>query len=302
MAPVATVAAVIVTYNPDEDGLAALLDALRPQISRGVIVDNGSANSPAISRLAGQYGVDLIECGENIGIAAAQNKGIVHVLNQGATHVLLSDQDSVPAPNMVRILLETFTLFADDDRPIAAVGPLPVDARGSRDEGLVYSFTKWGPRRDQIPGPHDVVEVPFVLASGCLIPRSALFDLGPMNEALFIDHVDLAWCMGAVEKGYRVLVNGGAQLAHSLGEKKIVLPGGRQVHAQSVARNYYMVRNTLFLERATFMPLAWKMGYLAYLTRYLGFYTLLGFREPRRGGALARGVRDGLTGRGGRRP
>ena len=301
MAPVATVAAVIVTYNPDEDGLAALLDALRPQISRGVIVDNGSANSPAISRFAGQYGVDLIECGENIGIAAAQNKGIVHVLNQGATHVLLSDQDSVPAPNMVSILLETFTLFADDDRPIAAVGPLPVDARGSRDEGLVYSFTKWGPRRDQIPGPHDVVEVPFVLASGCLIPRSALTDLGPMNEALFIDHVDLAWCMGAVEKGYRVLVNGGAQLAHSLGEKKCVLPGGRQVHAQSVARNYYMVRNTLFLERATFMPLAWKMGYLAYLTRYLGFYTLLGFREPQRWGALARGVRDGLAGSGGRR-
>ena len=301
MAPVATVAAVIVTYNPDEDGLAALLDALRPQISRGVIVDNGSANSPAISRFAGQYGVDLIECGENIGIAAAQNKGIVHVLNQGATHVLLSDQDSVPAPNMVRILLETFTLFADDDRPIAAVGPLPFDARGSRDEGLVYSFTKWGPRRDQIPGPSDVVEVPFVLASGCLIPRSALIDLGPMNEALFIDHVDLAWCMGAVEKGYRVLVNGGAQLAHSLGEKKIVLPGGRQVHAQSVARNYYMVRNTLFLERATFMPLAWKMGYLAYLTRYLGFYTLLGFREPQRWGALARGVRDGLAGSGGRR-
>ena len=301
MAPVATVAAVIVTYNPDEDGLAALLDALRPQISRGVIVDNGSADSPAISRLAARHGVDLIECGENIGIAAAQNKGIVHVLNQGATHVLLSDQDSVPAPNMVRILLETFTLFADDDRPIAAVGPLPVDARGSRDEGLVYSFTKWGPRRDQIPGPHDVVEVPFVLASGCLIPRSALFDLGPMNEALFIDHVDLAWCMGAVEKGYRVLVNGGAQLAHSLGEKKIVLPGGRQVHAQSVARNYYMVRNTLFLERATFMPLAWKMGYLAYLTRYLGFYTLLGFREPQRWGALARGVRDGLAGSGGRR-
>ena len=33
----------------------------------------------------------------------------------------------------------------------------------------------------------------------------------------------------------------------------------------------------------------------------LGFYTLLGFREPQRWGALARGVRDGLAGSGGRR-
>ena len=122
-----------------------------------------------------------------------------------------------------------------------------------------------------------------------------------MNESLFIDHVDLAWCLRAIENGFRIMVSGSAHLTHDLGEDKIVLPWGREIHAQSPERNYYMVRNTLFLEKAWFMPRAWKLGYLSYLAKYLGFYTLLGLREPARLRSLAQGLRDGLAGRGGRR-
>lgn len=309
------VGAVIVTYNPNEDALERLLEALRPQIDFGVIIDNGSANSRAVSRLAGQCNIDLIESGENAGIAAAQNLGIVYVLNEGADYVLLSDQDSVPAPDMVAELLGTFTdprLTADGGlssgsqceaeagmvslSPVAAVGPVPTDERGDSQHALVYSFTKWGPKRRHVPAEDEVLAVPFVLASGCLISRAALLAVGPMNESLFIDHVDLAWCLRAIEAGYQILVNGSAHLAHSLGEDKATLPWGREVHVQSAGRNYYMVRNTLWLERASFMPRAWKAGYLWYLAKYLGFYSLVGLREPRRWRNLVDGLRDGLTG------
>lgn len=299
-----TVAAVIVTYNPEESELEALLESLRPQVDFAVIVDNGSANSRGISRLAGQFSIDLLELGENQGIAGAQNRGIVYVLNKGAQYVLLSDQDSVPAHDMVEILLSTFleaqTTDSETLEPIAAVGPVPVDERGNAEHALVYSFTTWGPHRDVIPQPGQVEEVPFVLASGSLLSRRALLDVGPMNESLFIDHVDLAWCLRAIEKGYRILVNGSAHLTHSLGEDKATLPWGREIHTQSPTRNYYMVRNTLFLERAAFMPLTWKVGYLSYLAKYLGFYGILGIAEPTRLRQLGRGLRDGLLGRSGK--
>lgn len=309
------VAAVVVTFNPDGQALSRLLDALAPQVDFGVIVDNGSANAAEIVSLGREYDFELDECGKNVGIAAAQNRGITRVLEMGADFVLLSDQDSVPAPGMVGSLLRTYNAATKPNRffpgspvalsgfhsetvlPVAAVGPVPTDGRGSRSEALVYSFTTWGAKRRHIPGEGETMEVPFVLASGSLIPRAALTDVGPMNEGLFIDHVDLAWCMRAGAMGYRILVDGSAYLFHSLGEDKVTLPWGRQVHAQSPFRNYFMVRNTLLLQRASFMPLAWKLGYLSYLGKYLGFYALAGVREPERFRQLAAGIRDGALGR-----
>ncbi len=292
--------AVVVTYNPNAVGLQTLLDALRPQVDRAVIVDNGSENLEEIRKLSDRFDCHLEACGRNIGVGAAQNRGIVTALREGASHVLLSDQDSVPAPDMVRQLAKCLedACSGPSPLPVAAVGPVPVDERGDDEDALVYSFTTWGPKRRQIPGAGDVMEVPFVLASGCLIPRGALLDVGPMDESLFIDHIDLAWCMRAGDKGYRILVCGDARLTHSLGEAMERLPGGREVHVQAPTRNYYMVRNTLFLLRAPWMPARWKVGYLEYLVKYLAFYTLTsgrGERIPR----MLRGVRDGILGRSG---
>lgn len=314
-----TVAAVIVTFNPDEGALMRLLDALVPQVDFAVIVDNGSRHQAAIAEMAASFGLELLQLTGNRGIAAAQNRGIERVLRLGAKFVLLSDQDSVPAQDMVANLLRTYQaettpnpffpgaqialpgFESETVTPVAAVGPVPTDGRGVVGEGLVYSFTTWGAKRRYVPGEGETMEVPFVLASGCLIPRDVLHKVGPMNEGLFIDHVDLAWCMRAGAMGYRILVSGSAHLTHALGEKKVTLPGGRQVHAQSPFRNYFMVRNTLLLQRAPFLPLAWKLGYLSYLAKYLGFYTLVGTREPERFGQLGAGIRDGLLGRTGPR-
>ena len=285
------VCAVVVTFQPDQGELATLLEALRPQVDALVIVDNGSNQPELLHGLAADFDSQLILLEENQGIARAQNMGIAMALEQGFDAVLLSDQDSIPAPDMVAQL--TLTLIGAS-KPIAAVGPVPVDERGSEESALVYSFTTWGPKRRSIPQPGELLEVPFVMASGCLIPRHALLEVGPMNPSLFVDHVDLAWGLRALEKGFRLVVCGDARLEHRLGEKKTRLPSGREIHAQSPTRNYYMVRNTLWLMRAPFMPTLWKLGYLPYLVNYLGFYSLLSLKEPSRLPQLARGLRDGL--------
>ncbi len=308
-----SVCAVVVTYKPDRSELLTLLEALRPQVEGLVIVDNGSGTPEFLHDVAADFDAQLILLEDNRGIARAQNLGIALALDQGFDAVLLSDQDSIPAPDMVAQLAQTLTRGNEPDPffpvaggilqgfpsesqvPIAAVGPVPVDERGSQESALVYSFTTWGPKRRSIPEEGELLEVPFVLASGCLIPREALLDVGPMNESLFIDHVDLAWCLRALAKGFRIVVDGSAKLTHSLGEEKTVLPTGREIHVQSPARNYYMVRNTLWLMRAPFMPTLWKLGYLPYLTKYLGFYSLMSLRQPSRFKKLCQGLRDGIS-------
>lgn len=314
-----SVCAVVVTYNPSPEELAALLTALRPQVGDAVVVDNGSSNADKVSHLASLNHCTFVSMGRNAGIAAAQNRGIAWALSKGAHYVLLSDQDSVPAPDMVEKLklcfeapqnLEQLPLpgKAVTDQfpasafsgPVAAVGPVPSDGRGDGSGGdLVYSFTERGARRTRVPKPGQVLVVPFVLASGCLISREALEVVGPMNETLFIDHVDLAWCLRAIEKGFRILVSGDARIYHSLGDDVATVPGRkRAVHLHSPIRNYYMMRNTLLLQSASFVPPKWKRRYLWWMAKYTGYYALAPGRRDRVP-MICRGIRDGLRGRSG---
>ncbi|WP_099331781.1 glycosyltransferase family 2 protein [Actinomyces minihominis] len=315
--------AVVVTYNPDASELTALLSALLPQVSTAVVVDNGSKNEGAVAEITSNLNAVFLPLGENLGIATAQNRGITWAMKRGTDYVLLSDQDSVPAPDMVEKLRECFenpplpdqptglTLLSVEDEeglaqfpgsvltgPVAAVGPVPLDDRGGEVENaLVYSFTKWGAMRRQVPGPGQALAVPFVLASGCLISVEALREVGPMNGSLFIDHVDLAWCLRALEDGYRILVTGDALIYHSLGDEVAKVPGRKQpVHLHSAVRNYYIMRNTLLLQSASFLPSRWKRRYLMWMVKYMGYYILAPGRRQRVP-LLTRGVRDGIMGR-----
>lgn len=287
---------VVVTYHPDAEDLGRLLHTLSSQVNEIVVVDNNSdLDLQAIPAL---QLVSLIQLPANLGIAAAQNHGIKWAWEQGFTHVLLSDQDSLPAPDMVARLSQC---LEEGGPSVAAVGPVPLDSRPEAGpEALVYSFTKWGPKRRSVPGSGQTMEVPFVLASGCLIPLDVLADVGPMNTSLFIDHVDLAWCLRAMERGYRVLVCGSAILYHSLGDDVAKIPGRRrQVHVHSPIRNYYMVRNSLFLIKAPFLSSQWKLGYLVWLVKYLGYYLTLAPKRLHRLPLLLQALGDGICGHGG---
>lgn len=305
------------TFNPREDELGPLLDSLRPQVHDIVVVDNGSANFALVQKLGNAHNCHVLPLPKNRGIAAAQNRGVAWALERGCDYVLLSDQDSVAAPDMAQRLLECFAnpapaMVEPDDEvmeqfppsalngPVGAVGPVPSDDRGDGSGGdLVYSFTKWGARRTQVPQPGTTLAVPFVLASGCLISRDALLKVGPMDEALFIDHVDLAWCLRAIQKGFRILVCGDARIYHSLGDDVARVPGRkRAVHLHSPIRNYYMMRNTLLLQSAPFLPPRWKRRYLWWMAKYMGYYTLAPGRSKRIP-MMARAVADGLAGRSG---
>jgi rhamnosyltransferase len=302
----APVAAVVVTYQPDVAATARLLAALAPQVDSLVVVDNGSAPEK-VAALAGKVAglpgtAELVELATNKGIAAAQNLGIAWGRERGARFVLLSDQDSVPAPDMVeRLLAGLEAAEAAGGAPVGAVGPVTVDERA---EGttLLFEARRWGPRRASVPGDDGaLVPVAFLIASGCLVPMNVLDAVGPMNEAWFIDHIDLEWGLRATRAGYALFGVAGAHLGHHLGDRMTRIPGReREVHIHSPVRNYYMARNTVLLMRSGLLRPAWRWGYLFWIVKYAVFYGVFVAPRAHRAALLLRGFADGIRGRAGR--
>lgn len=300
MTPV--VAAVVVTYRPDLRQTAPLLTALAAQCQEVYVVDNGSG-SPGLARACEAAGAVLVELGSNEGIAHAQNVGIRRALAAGADAVLLSDQDSLPAGDMVGRLLEGAGRAAAHGARVGAVGPVSSDTRSSTEQ-MVYVDRTWGPRRarpeDEVDG---LVRTAFLIASGCLVLAEALRDVGPMNEDWFIDHVDLEWGLRARRAGYDLYAVTSAHLDHELGDRLTKLPGrAQEVHVHSPVRTYYLARNTVLLVRSGLMSWRWRVGYVVWLVKYVAFNALLARPRLRRAALMGRGVRDGLLGRTGPLP
>ena len=121
------IVAVVVTYLPSVDALGCLLDALLPQVDRVVVVDNGSGPGLATWMDGVRPNVEFLPLGRNTGIAAAQNLGIRRARALNADFVLLSDQDSLPAPDMVSQLVAVANEKVRSGAQVAAIGARYVD-------------------------------------------------------------------------------------------------------------------------------------------------------------------------------
>jgi rhamnosyltransferase len=298
------VIAVIVVYFPDIRTLRRLLVGLYPQVSAVIVVDNGNEDG-----LLGALALDLEgqeqrppiyvhSNGENLGIAAAQNLGIAWAKQRGADFVILFDQDSEPAADMVCRLVAVARAKGAAGVPVAAMGPRYLDSRQNnpppfiRIEGITL-------KRQPCPDDEAVVDVDYLIASGCLIPMAALDRVGYMAERLFIDYVDIEWGLRAKGFGLQSFGVCGAVMGHSLGDMPLRFFKS-SFPARSPLRHYYMFRNAVWLYLNTDFPLGWKLVDAWRLLLKFGFYSL--FAKPRLEhlGMMSKGLWHGLTGRLGR--
>lgn len=257
--------AVVVAYLPDTEVLRALLDALLTQTGGVVVVDNTPMADRRVEILCATLAQDtlrLMRLGQNLGIARALNVGIDAAMAAGATHVLLSDQDSLPAPDMVAELLRAHDELTRAGRCVGAVGPTYID----RHTGITFPFQVdvpgkffYGHRRPDTTRP--TVEALTLITSGTLIAVPVLRELGPMREDFFIDHVDIEWSHRARAAGYALFGVGSAMMFHSMGDHalRVWYFGWRQESAYSPVRVYYRIRNFVALCRLPTIRWRWKL-------------------------------------------
>lgn len=295
------VVAVVVSYQPQLEGLGALLDSLVPQVDSVVVVDNGSEDHFGgwleKYHARSMHGIFL---GSNTGVAAAQNVGIDWARRQGADYVVLFDQDSLPAPGMVGCLIEAVRAKQAAGCKVAAVGPRYLDERQNNPPPFIRVQVQGLKLLRQVcDTSNSIVEVDYLISSGCLIPSSTLDAVGAMRETLFIDYVDIEWGLRARHHGFQSFGVCSAHMQHSLGDHPIEF-FGKNIPLHSPLRHYYHFRNAVLLYKEPWVPLNWKLvdGWRLYL-KYV-FYSL--FAKPRMAHLrmMTLGVWHGLVGKSGK--
>jgi rhamnosyltransferase len=287
----------VVTYKPELETLRQLLQSLLPQVSGVVVVDNGSAESVLVWLEAYPATVPLVTIPlyGNQGIAAAQNVGIEYAKQQQADYVILFDHDSLPASDMVAKLLAVAEAKAAAGVNVAAVGPRYLDERQDNPPPFIQVVGLRVIKQPCVCG-DSVVDVNYLIASGCLMPMRALDAVGNMMEELFIDYVDIEWGLRARSKGFESFGACGALMGHDLGDEPFVFFGKKYPH-HSALRHYYHFRNAVWMYRQPWLPLHWKLADAWRLLLKYGFYTLFAKPRHQHWWMMTKGVWHGLTGR-----
>ena len=285
---------VVVFYRPDA---ACVRRANRYASARMCVVVDNTEWKQSAEQLGLDKRIVYVVNGTNLGIATGINQGVELLRKAGCNSALIFDQDSEPSVQ----LLESLPRLLDEEQRrrgrVALIGPAYEDAR----LGGVAPFVRFGylKLRRVAPVGTRPLEIDFLISSGSCINLAAWPEIGPMDDALFIDLVDLEWCVRARSKGYVVLGAPGLRLAHELGGEPVQV-FGRQYPSHGPLRHYYVFRNAVALIRRSYIPWTWKSTELVKFPFRLAIYGL--FLRPRLTHLrmAMMGIWHGLTGRMGR--
>jgi rhamnosyltransferase len=235
-----SVLAVVVTYQPDKT-LERNLRALRSQVDRVVVVDNGSINIAEVAFVVAAVDCELICNKTNLGVATAFNQGIGVANEEGFPWVITFDQDSLVPPGLVAGLLDLY-------RTHPRCSEIGVIAPTHRDRGTGDSYYQRGDRLVEQEGWRIVRSC---ISSGCLVPTAVYAQVGGLDDRLFIDFVDHDFCIRCRARGFLIVESTREVLEHSIGAavaRKVL--GRRLVFTNhSPLRHYYMTRNQLEVYR-----------------------------------------------------
>ena len=165
-------------------------------------LDNGSTDGSVPAIRDGFPMVTVLENGENLGYTGGNNVGLRYALAQGADYVLLLNNDTVLAPDFLRLLVEA----AESDANVGIAGPtiyyydrpaLIWSAGGAIDErrGQTRMIGLDAPDEGQfgtLPR-----EVDFVTGCALLVKRPTMERVGLLDERFFTYYEEGEWCVRA---------------------------------------------------------------------------------------------------------
>lgn len=234
------IAAVVPTYRPDPEALAAVLTSITVPT---IVVDDASpCTSDQVLRDVAMT-TPVVRHGRNAGVARGLNDGLAWAVERGATWLLTVDQDSVLPPDYLNGLLDQVSLSESilGRGRVGAVGAGRIDDAS----GALGYPVSW---RTGIPTTHELIQ------TGTLWSVGALVGVGGFDETLGIDAVDAAACLRLREADRAIVVAPAVAISHRLGDGRQVTVLGRSVLASghSPQRRTTMVRNRIRLFPAEF--------------------------------------------------
>lgn len=292
-----SVVATVVLFNPNLALLKRLYKSLYNQVDSIVFSDNSEDRSIKkdvknwINQLISSD-IIYLDLHKNHGIAYAQNKGIEVAKASGAKFALLLDQDSALPDNMVSDLMTVYNSLITVGHKVATVGPAFLDEK-TNELAKVIRHRKLRVHKS-IPNQSNNFEVAdYVISSGSLIPIEVLDEVGDMDEQLFIDWVDIEWGMRAKRYGYVSYIAPRVIMRHSIGDEYVKF-GHKNINLHTDFRNYFIVRNSIYLSLYSKLPLNFKIIQLGKVPLYILFYSYHSKKRLYSFGLLTKAVIDGI--------
>ena len=240
MSPTESVAVVVVTHNR-ADLLSRMLDGLVSQTRAPdavIVVDNASGDHTQQVLKRDDLPLTVIQSAENVGGAGGFRIGMEAAYDGGWDRIWLMDDDVVPAPNCLEVLM------AVDEPALMCVRE---DLDGNLVEKSATRFDLSNPlairpktasvettyvTRAAMPA---LVEIHVVAFEGFLVRRRVIDAVGLPDPDFFIFYDDADFALRARKAGFRIWAVRDAVLVRQL--------AFAQRHALESWKGYYMYRN-----------------------------------------------------------
>ena len=255
------------------------------QVDEVIICDNSPSDHSEL--FANMANVKYVWFGENRGLSRAFNS----VLTDGTRiwsdedMILFFDQDSAVAEGHIDRMVEEFQRIQDTGCPIGCLGPVFYNTSS----GMVER------PKSRTPVTDSSYKVASLITSSMLTTYGNVRKAGFWNEEIFLDMADWDICWRMRAKGMVCCMTEVATLKHSLGkgEKKI---GPFRLRVGSAFREYYQIRDCLYLLVKGYTPLKFRIRFLLMIFVRSPLHLLFLDERKARAKYIAMGLRDFFRG------
>ena len=222
------VAGVVVLYNPTDEDISNI-DSYIDDIDILYVMDN--SNSKNDKRLPNNKKIVYIFNNANLGIAEPLNKAAELAEKEGINWLLTMDQDTKFNEGVIKEIKKR--ILNTDCTNIGIVTP-------------------WHKTKLKVEKPDPKMDYPLdVMTSGNFVNLDIHKKIGGFKDYLFIDGVDIEYCLNLAKNGYKVLRFDDLEIDHNLGDifyrkffkKDLLITNHSAMRRYYQSRNYHYIRD-----------------------------------------------------------
>lgn len=224
------IAALVILYYPHEDVIKNILSFI-DEVDKLYVVDNSENGNHELQKklLTRGFNIDYIANQQNLGIATALNQGAHAALRDGFDWLLTMDQDSFFYD---RFFFQCVRNFQNDGKT-AVFAPMYIQTLPITNQNYSWKIAE------------------KAITSGSIVNLHVWKETGGYQDDLFIDEVDIEYCLKIRKKGYRILLFENIFLIHQVGVRfktRSPFTGKEFERSEHLPfRYYYISRNLLYV-------------------------------------------------------
>lgn len=262
---------IVVLHNPNLSSFRNIFHQFEKNFNKIIIVTNGIVES--IGDLV-SGNVHIIINQKNQGLAKAINQGISKAKDMDCNMVALFDQDTKINNNFLESMVIDINNYNGNKR-IALYSPRYKNSTtGKISQNIYLKLFHFVKKNDD-----ERYSYPYYsITSGSIIPMKIFDKIGVMKEELFMDYIDIEWCLRARNYNYEIISLNKVLVEHSIGERgqKIF---GRKFTIHAPERMYYYFRNSIFLYKIKYLDINWKLAdFIRNTLRFIFYITFVNKR------------------------